>query len=501
MGQHGQIGDIYGTFSANHADGDTHIGGSTGASAGGALRVYQAELSNIYADFKGNTAYAVADSVRGGAIALNECNFGNEEGIIQGDMRENISYSERRVAYGGLFSIMDQEVGQAIHIVDSTIEDNVAASGMRNQVYARGGAFYLEDSTVYIEAQQSHVLISDNYTLLGATWDSNTYSVSGGVLDYNAIYAVNTSLHLTTQQDKTITINDSVYARTMSTLNISSTSGRTQGYDVSLNDEVENWDIMVDNARVQLGSYTHQADTPSLDDDVVTTAGLKNSSLTISSTSLVNTRADYLNEAASISNHGDIEFTGGDLQIGINLDQAGHADSARSGDYYIQTDTRMSNGAAVYGDTIHVNDTLLMQEAASVDVKTLLYSAYDMYEINGTDLLTHDGEQLVMAAGTQLDFDLVRLEIDRATRDDYFDLIVSDDSAGPIVHDTDGYEVEFYLSGNLLVRGEHYVVSTLEDGGLRIHFIYPEPSTVTLSLIALTGLMARRRRPRSMMAA
>ncbi len=493
VGQHGKIGDIYGSFTGNIADGSSRATGSTGAASGGALRVYLSDLSDIYADFKGNIAYGEGSAVNGGAIALTRSSFENNIGIIQGDMRENICYSERSGANGGFFSIMDQVVGQNIHIVDSTIEDNIVATKSGS---ARGGAFFVDDSAVYIEARQSNVLISDNYSLTGATWDDTSSTVTGGVRDYNAIYSVNSTLNLLTQQGNTITINDSIYASSASQMSISSTSERTEGYDVYLNDAVINWDVIVDNARVKLGSHTHKDNTLSPTGDFVTNAGLRGSTLSISSTSLVNTSASYLNAADSISNKGDIEFTGGDLKIGINLDQADLTDAERSGNYFIQADTIMSNGAAVYGDTVHVNDTLLMQAAASVDVKTLLYSGYDMHDINGTDSTSHDGKQIVMEAGTTMDFDLVRLEIGHATRDDYFDLIVSDDATGPIVHDIDGYEVEFYLGGALLERNEHYQVSTLDDGGLRIHFIYPEPSTVTLSLVALTGLLARRRRRR-----
>ncbi len=106
-----------------------------------------------------------------------------------------------------------------------------------------------------------------------------------------------------------------------------------------------------------------------------------------------------------------------------------------------------------------------------------------MHEINDT-------EHIVLSADTTLEFDAIQLHIGSASYDHYFDLIISD-GLGEITFDQQ-YDIDFYLASSLLSQ-DQYVVERLDDGGLRVRFI-PEPSSVTLSLLALAGLLTRRRR-------
>ncbi len=492
VGENGTIGNIGGSFTYNIATAAHKEGGTTGGSAGGAIRVYRGTIGNIHASFHGNLTHAKEGDTeistsQGGAVALNGVTFaatdeyGRSIGTpsIKGNITENVSRSESADAYGGGFYIVNQSGASDIYIEDSHIVGNIAATDSTAHE-ARGGGFFIDLSdAIFIQAKSSDVLMRDNMEIVGGTWDS-LGNVTGGTRDYNAIYSTNSTITLSAYNDKKITIDDSIESDNTSKLIIDSSS--SQQYDVELNAEIRNMNVEVANGGLILGSYTHDPDG----EKITTTADFKGGTLNIHSNGTVNSAAENLNGATSISNSGSIELTGGTLTKGINT--AG----TKTGSLHIQGETHIASGAVVLGDTVHLDNMLHIADDASITVNTLLYQGADMHEINAK-------EQIILAPDATLDFDIVRLEIDSASGLDYFDLILSDGSGYHIADKySSDYTLEFTLGGNLLTQHIDYEIVDPGDGGLRVLFLnnmpIPEPSSTTLSLLALAALMMRRRR-------
>ncbi len=505
VGLEGSIGDVEGTFFANYATAGHKEGGETGGSAGGAIRVYRGTIGSISGVFDSNATYAsqsdaisAASTAQGGAIALNGAKF-HENATINAEVKNNISYSETANAYGGGIFLYNQGNTNAVYITDSNIIGNSAATQLET-TQAYGGGYYIDLSdSVYIDAKNQDVLMRNNMEIVGGTFDE-TGKLTAGTREYNAIYSKNSTIYLRAYNDTNITIDDGIESAEKSNLVLDSTS--SEQYDISLNAEIRNMDVLVKNGGLILGSYTHDHQGAI----ETTTATFKGGTLTVeagdsaANAGVVNTAADNLNGADAISNRGTIEFTGGSLSKGINdvsmaqsAVSAGAAAGAKTGSLHINAKTTFTNDIQVYSDSILLDDRLIVATAASVDVNTLLYQAANMTEINSL-------EHIVLAPDATLSFDKIRLEIDTASSSDFFDLIVSDGSGYSIAGDYSmDFSVEFTLGGRLLLRDIDYIVAERpEDGGLRIHFtgdsVIPEPSSATLSLLALSALMMRRRR-------
>ncbi len=491
VGPGGELGAISGLFMNNIAQAALKTGSTTGGAGGGAIRIHTGAMGNVYADFTGNLSYATVGFSSGGAIALNQMILkGDAEGVstITGVYSGNISFSGTDSGYGGAIAITAQVAKSTLNFTDCTIIGNIAGTVVDNETKARGGAMYFEDSAnINISAQGKDVLIRNNYETWGAKLTTvadpetvaltgKTHTVSGGKIDYNAIYATNSTINVSSTGDYIVRIDDSIDGGgSGNILNINSDSSRD--YGVEFNDEITNFTVNMQSGRVKLGTFQHVEN----DENSYTSAGFRNSKLNISAAATVNTKGDYLSSATAITNAGKIEFVGGTLTQGIN------SASTQTGHLYINENTTVGGSAAVYAQQVDINSILTLKADTTTDVSTLLFSGANMNEIN-------TGEHIVMEAGAMLDFDTIRLEIGSAERQDYFDLIISDGS-GDIVYDTD-YTIEFTLGGHLLTQETQYVVETIEQGGLRVRFLIPEPSTATLSLAALIALFARRRRER-----
>ncbi len=484
LGTGGTVGNIGGivdgailtTFSENMVESALKAGGTTGGCGGGAIRAYQAVMGDIVANFEGNIAHALTSYSTGGAIALEQVTFvggeyGDNNQRIQGNISNNISYSEAGIGYGGAFSIKGTSSSSNIYLVDSNVTGNIAGSALAGSSNARGGAIYLESSkALNIIAQNSDVLLSGNYEVTGSSYDESTRTVKGGVRDYNAIYALNSTLSLSALNDHIITINDSIEGASTNELIIDSISD--QRYDVRINAAINNWNVNVNLGGLQLGSYVHE-------DGTETRASLANSTLEVGTRGILSTSADSISDAESISNAGIIEFSGGTLAQGIN------SSTSQAGEIHVLGETSVADSSAVYAESVYIDSNLNMQSGASIDVTTLLYQGVDSEEIN-------NGEQIIASSGATLALENISLAIDTATSGDVFDLIVSD-GLGDITLTPDEYNISFTLAGTLLERGTQYKVQTLPDGGLRILFVIPEPSSVSLSLLSLALLLRRRR--------
>ncbi len=510
VGEDGEVGNIEGTFLANYASAGHKVGGTTGGSAGGAIRVYRGTLGSITGVFDSNATYAArsettssSSSSHGGAIALDGAQF-KEGAVITAEIKNNISYSESADAFGGGVYIKDQNATKAVYITDSNITNNSVATQLTT-TEALGGGYYIDLSdAVYIDAVNQDVLMRDNLEIVGGTFDDEG-TLIGGTRDYNAIYAKDSTINLRAFNDSKMTIDDSIESESKSNLIIDSTS--SEKYDIELNAEIRNMDVIVKNGGLILGSYEHNHRGES----ITTTADFVGGTLTVEAGSsaadagVINTSADNLNGANAISNRGIIEFTGGTLSKGINdVDMSattisdgvvvtpGAAAGAQTGSLHILGETSVASHVDIYGDTILLDDKLKVAASASIDVKTLLYKGVNKNEINSQ-------EHIVLSPDATLAFDTVQLDIDTAMFNDYFDLVISDGTGSIADQYSSDFNVEFTLGGRLLTDGLDYIVEQrAEDNGLRIRFIgedvIPEPSTATLSLLALTALMARRRR-------
>ncbi len=498
VGTDATIGTIEGRFESNHAAASYKPGGYTGGSAGGAIRFFKGQMSSINAEFVSNTVRGLSNNAsstaQGGAIALYGATFKDDKGSVQGKFLNNISFSDYAIGYGGAFYLIEQDIDAPLYITDATITGNMAGTGNVNSE-AFGGAFYVKLSDhVYIEARNNDVLMRDNYELVGGTWKTASNTVTGGVRDYNAIYAEDSIITLRAKDSTEIingeevttghkiTIDDSIESKSDSALILDSTS--SQRYDVEINAEIRNMDVTVQQGGLILGSYEHIYTENSVTYKDTTHGGFDGGTLTITAGGLVNSKADNISTAHSITNAGLIEFTGGTLSQNINTT------GQLNGDLAIMGDTSVSSNQQVYADTIIVDDFLRVAHTVTVDAKTLLYQGANKDDINGA-------EQIVLSPETSLDFDVVRLEIGSAVFEDYFDLIISDGTGNVNASFNQDYSVEFTLGGVLLTRDVHYVVQEPDsNGGLRILFIAPEPSTTSLSLLALSALLLRRRRQR-----
>ncbi len=489
IGPAATVGDIDGNFINNIAT--VKLGPSvTGGSGGGAIRLYGGIVGDIHADFTSNITRVTSGTASGGAIAMHNSGFKHENhGLITGDMKGNIAFSEASIGRGGALSLTKQLENTKLSILDADILDNVAATQTSNDSNAKGGAFYLEDWTdLTITAETQNVLISGNYETWDATLtidDNGEVSYTSGSRNYNAIYAHDSTVTLHAKNDSMITLNDSIKGSGSSTIKVQGDSSKQ--YDVSINASVTDTHLTVVSGGLILGSAQHSYTDSSGNTTQNVEANFINSSLTVNSEATVNTTASYFEEATYITNEGRIEFTGGTLHTGIN------DASNMLGDLHILGNTTFDKAVIqttakeapkVYADKIYIDSNLSLAAAVSCDANTILYKGANMDEINL-------GEQIILTQGSSLDFDFIQLEIDTATINDYFDLIVSD-GFGNITFDQN-YDISFYLGGTLLGKSQ-YVVEELEDGGLRVRFLLPEPSTVTLSLLALTALSARRRR-------
>ncbi len=506
VGNSGNIGAIEGVFKNNHAESSLKDGAYTGGAAGGAIRFYKATMSAIKGDFIGNTVHAiksVGSTAQGGAIALNGASFQGGKGYIEGNFRDNISFSDLDNGLGGAFHLIRPTANQPLYFIDTNVQGNMAGTASTT-AKALGGAFYIElADSVFIDARSKDVVIRDNYEVVGGTWDNATRTVTGGVRDYNAIYAKNSTINLRAQNSTSIvdgeevitghkiTIDDSIESEINSNLILDSTS--ILKYDVEINAEIRNMNVTVNEGGLILGSYEHkytetikevidgETVTEVVHGQIDTHGSFKGGTLSISEAGLVNTKGENISSATSITNEGIIEFMGGTLSQHIN------SSGAKTGDLYILDETTVTSNKQVYADNVVMDDILKITEGATVDVNTLLYEGVNMHEINGH-------EQIVLNPSATLDFDTVRLEIDSATYLDYFDLIISDGTGYVQTSFDQTYNVEFYLGGELLTLNTDYIIQMPDsNGGLRILFI-PEPSTATLSLLSLAGLLARRRR-------
>ncbi len=493
IGPYATVGDIGGKFTNNAAV--VNLGNSaTGGAGGGAIRLYQGAVGNITASFDGNYSHvtengigtAGASTSSGGAIAMHGSQFtDNKHGKFSGSFTNNIAYSVSAIGRGGALSLTSQHSETKLTILDADLIGNIAATNTANSNNARGGAIYIENwFDLTIQASSKDVLISGNYEAWGADFVKNTdgsVTVNTDNINFNAIYAANSTVTFDAENDSIITLNDSISGNGTGKIIVNGNS--TAQYDVMINAEIKNTQVTVQNGGLKLGTTTHEYTDKSKNAQTArVTAYLQNSSLNVTELGTVNTLADYFKDATTITNTGNIEFTGGTLARGINTG------GGLNGDLYIQGDTSVVGTSAtvktvINAEKIYIDANLTMNDLVESTADTLIYTADTMHNLNGFT-------QVILNTDSVFEFNSIEMHIGSASLDHYYDLIISDGTGNIVVDDT--YNIDFYLGGALLAK-DAYVTEILDDGGLRVLFV-PEPSTATLSLLALTALLARRRR-------
>ncbi len=496
IGPEATVGDIGGKFTNNAAKvelGDS----STGGAGGGAIRLYEGNVGNISASFDSNYSYVTVNELgtnekstsSGGAIAMTGSTFtDNNHGKFTGSFTNNIAFSQYSEGRGGAISITDQAVSTELSLVDADLIGNIAATNTGVASNAKGGAIYVQNwFDLNVSALNRDVLISGNYEAWNADYsvnDDGSVTISTDDIHFNAIYAVNSTVTFNAEGDNTVTLNDSISGDGTGKIIVNANS--TAQYDVMINAEIKNSAVDVQNGGLKLGTTTHSyTDKAKKTQEARVTAYLQNSSLNVGEQGTVNTLADYFKDATTITNLGNIEFTGGTLARGINTI------GQLTGDLYIQGDTRVTGTTTdeslirteMYSENIYVDANLTLNDLVTSHADTLIYTAGTMNDLNGHTQVTLNSESL-------FEFNNIEMHIGYAAYDHFYDLIISDGMGDIIVDDT--YNIDFYLGGVLLEK-DMYITEILDDGGLRVRFI-PEPSTTSLSLLALTALLARRRR-------
>ncbi len=494
VAQYGDIGHVSGDFINNLAEGEKQATHTQGAS-GGAIRTWQGSIGSIDGNFTGNVAHALTGMAVGGAVSLD----GTEvKGGITGHYDGNIAFADSGIAQGGAYVLKNQNGDEPIIFTNTDFTNNVAGTGLSSLSSAQGGALYVEKSAdIFIVADGEDVLISNNYVVNNATWDADNRQIvesTSSVRDYTAFYVKDSAVTLQTTEgkDNTITINDAIRddnsATTVSEIIIQDLS--TQRYGVKLNGEIGVDHLIVESGGVELGSFTHS------NGDITTATFTNDSNLTVHAGAVVKTNADYLKNVGEVDLRGTagaagtIELTGGTLVSDIN-----GVDKVHTGHIDIIGETTVSGGATIYADNINVHDTLVLTDAASVDVETLLFSGYGKDDVNG------GGNQIIASSLTTFAFDMIELNFATANPGDIFELIVA--AEGETVDiDFDFSSIVFTVDGKELVEGadEDYIIRRRADGGVEVEILIhvpppvPEPSAVMLGLISLGAALSRRRR-------
>ncbi len=498
VGTRGQIGNVSGSFIGNTAMGAPHIGSTTGGANGGAIRVWEGSIGNLDATFRDNICYSISGGATGGAVALD---YTEVKGGITGHYENNTVFSGNSSAQGGAYSLKNQIAEKALVFTNTDFIGNAAgsAAAATSTAKVQGGAFYIENSAdVFFIADGEDVLMSDNYTIKGAFWNSTTNQIletTSSVKTYNAIYAKDSTVYLQTTAGKsdTITINDSIMGEGSSILVVDAAGDAR--YDVIINDAIGLPQLVIENGGVELGTYS-----PAEGEDRVGRFS-NEASLTIHETGILKANANSLDNVGDVTLHGTsrdnagvLEFTGGTLNSNINkVTGTETLESVRTGHIDILGKTTFAQNNVVNADTINVRDTLSLMENTTVNVNTLLFHGYNKDDVN------NGGNQIVMDTSSQLSFSTLELHFAEANPGDLFNLIVSNDGVGIVDIDWTTTTI-FALAGKYLEYGTEYVVHALPDGGVQVEILIrvdppiPEPATATLSIIALMGLLGRRRR-------
>ncbi len=516
------IGTLTGHFIGNYTSSmgsaftDGGLDQTSSETHGGAIS-NEKTITTITGDFIGNIAYseATAYALSGGTANASAFTRGgaiyNIDTItsITGDFISNASYSYTNTNTDESSSASDSSGARGGAIYNEKAIANITSDFIGNfasafatstsKANARGGAIYNEGSMGFL-AVDSSLQFSGNYI----TTDRGTTK------RYEAIYNLGSqndeaTLNFNAYDNKSIVINDGINGYELYTHN--QVININNGFDgankqiaadgkafstVAFNSFVSNQSILVHAGELHLGKFAGIGRESEAGYVPSTQANLNNSSITIKAGALVSVQGQLLLDATSyISTSAEGGDNGVSTIIGLAADSSisgGRISVADNSSLSMQniTLTKIAITTGANANLMLKNITLGYDNVVSNSIMSLMRAAAPLnYTLQGVDI----GAAAVTGSLT-LDVNMTEDELG------LFNTTLA--AGGDISFTVEGLEDALLVAGlmiNLDINGDSYQATTTGVTAAGVQFsIIPEPSTATLSLLALAGLLARRRR-------
>ncbi len=452
-------GTITGSFNSNSA-----------GSSGGAISLWSNSIDSIKADFIGNKANA-----HGGAIH-SVGSGASIEGIV-GNFTNNSSGE-----HGG--AIMN----------DAGTYSSITGNFIGNKSGSNGGAIYNGNSgTINLVASATGILFSENRSTRDATNDDTIFN-DDATINFNAGAG-------------DIIVNGSIAAAdgTAHRGNLNVTAG-----NVAFNSQVHNQNIVVSAGELSLGSYSNAAGA--------SRAQLSSSSLAVNSTAVLTVdNASSLGTGNTISANGsaEVHLAAGTLSNDITLGDTSRLMVAAS--VTLNSQLQFSNSAMIADANGNLGQLNAVTIGASASITgesvALTNSAINFNDPGPASNIVVNEENLnIYSITTAIDISSIAgtlvLNVDIA---DTVSFLADYFYGGPpelafLLNDMNGLSTSIFGDGYDYSTGVSFnfngiigSVTAAQDynGGILFTVSIPEPSTATLSLLALTALLMRRRRKRA----
>ncbi len=537
----GRIGHIKGDFLSNvTGNGGSAINNNNGS-----------HIESITGDFIGNKDVSDRLGSGGGGAILNAAS--SYIGDIKGDFIDNFSAD----GSGAIFALSSSQIKSitgdfinnqslagagAINLTTSAtigdIEGNFIGNiGSKEYSYSStSGALNLFNATAGLLALNQSIELTGNRYI--DTHGETPTTVSMAINMNNS-----STLNLNTYAGNTITINDGISRGVINVNNgengMGVSHGRSDYSTVEINNVVQYTDIFVHNGTLKLGEYDGTTLNTNGEEYIVeaSSASLSSVELTVHQNGIVDAYSGAaIKSNSEIYNSGTVKYSQGELQADFNFTGTGKLQLTGTGTLNAMiTATGEGNSITGVGSASKVSRHLTMNAGATLDLTNIALDA-DTYVANNAsiadlklnnssitdvststtstrdsfyipegidvyDMLNVGRELSQMAVVGSLTFDL-------DVEESVFETMVSLDSIAFRLAEADVDSNIFLENGeaissieelNILidVNGTQLIVNDLyrdANNDLVLIIGVPEPSTATLSLLALAGLMSRRRR-------
>lgn len=483
--------------------------------SGGAIYLGNySSLSVSDSSFTGNTSSGGGTSYGGGAI----CILSSSEAEITSS-----TFTSNYATYqgGAIMTASD------LTLIDTSFYDNSAGT--------RGGAIYNNNKTISISAISEDVIFS-----------GNTASLGGAIYNYN----YSAKLNLMAAEGRSITFEDSIYSssdKAAITIGSSEYTGSVYVYS-----EITNGIISLNGGELILGELT--SDSLTRAESTTTQALLSSLTLNVAAGAKLTAIADCLGDDNTITNSGTLVLQSGTLSQSIggsgaiqmnsqNLlvadgvsfgtnswqltglqNSIGSVNSSNTiafsasieGDGIRSTSLTLGDGDFIFSDSISQMEIVLGEGDISL-VDTVRVSDVKWSNLGLTGVAN---DTLTVIDSTVVYSDLITFTIDvdalstavfeneiifSVTIDDEDALAAFEEACGlgtNLAFALEGFDADdlntfdnenfqLWINGELI---EDLEFATTSDGTFALCASIPEPSTATLSLLALTALLLRRRR-------